>query len=623
MAQRKDYFFRQKVTEQELDQGFDGLENADRQQMLDLGLIGVLQNGVVTEKSGTPDLTVDISGSASVHDKLGQRIAWGAIQNLDVSVDENSVSTTVAGGGNEKIVSVFASFDRVLTDPRIDGNSVTVFFDRAESFAFVVRQGGEGGAPATPPGLDSEFILLADIRRSFGQTQIFNSDITPPGGSYVGITNRREAAFDLSAGALVVLAGTPETSDQAILTELNNHITDVGNAHDASAIQLAVATLWLDGAGIVATDVDEGFEEMVADLADTTGNGGSDKLGSGALTSWLGGRTRALGSIFDQLEAIGIDLGIQVGGDDGCERVGAEAHTAAGDGLLDLAVGSARSQIDILSDGAAAHALNQNVAGDWSFVGNASFANQVNFLGGGFVFSGDDGLTDDTIHLGEGPAASVGYARRFGRVHAAWSHYREDFLGGSVAADFPHWLFGGNTDPTLNDDSTDGAAVFVTPATINNDSEMETKGAHYNISQGIVFEAIIRLDTAITTVVMTCGITSEFGGNPSGGGDGCWVRFDTGEPDSFWTLVGSDGGSLTVDASSTAPIIDTFVRITVNVAQNGAAELFINGVSQATIAAGSVGGSLNMHLHARVETLANATRGGALDKFEIWQQPRR
>jgi hypothetical protein len=201
MSNRKDYFFRQKVSEAELDDGFNDLEVADRQMMIDLGLIGVLQNAVVTEKSGTPDLTVDISGSASIHDKLGQRIGFGPLQNIDVSVDENSNSTEPPPG-NELIVSVFAKFDRVLSDPRIDGNSATVFFERAETFDFVVRQGAATATPpATPSALDVEYILLADIQRTNGQTQVLNANITPPGGTYTAISNRREEAFKLSAAS--------------------------------------------------------------------------------------------------------------------------------------------------------------------------------------------------------------------------------------------------------------------------------------------------------------------------------------------------------------------------------------------------------------------------------------
>jgi len=102
---RFDFYFRQKVSEGELDAAFDEAENALWAVAIDHALTGIAANAVVTEKSGTPNLTVDVSGSALVYDKLGRRIAFGPLQNVDVSVDESAVSTAVGTPGNEKIVS--------------------------------------------------------------------------------------------------------------------------------------------------------------------------------------------------------------------------------------------------------------------------------------------------------------------------------------------------------------------------------------------------------------------------------------------------------------------------------------------------------------------------------------
>jgi hypothetical protein len=269
MADRKDYYFRQKVTEAELDGGFDDLEEADQNILLGLGLIGVTQNAVVTQHAGTPDLTVDVSGSSVVLDKDGQRIAWGPVQTVDVSVDESSVSTAVTTPSNEKIVSVFAKFTRNLSDPRVDGNSLTVYFERAEDFEFIIRQGSESAAPATPTSTDPEYILLADIRRSYGQTQILNTDITPPGGSYTGITNRREDAFVVTVGSTTLRAGTPEEIAQELFTEL----ADSANlAFDGSG------ATWKDASGLAATNVEDAIKEILTDLSGADAASGSYKV---------------------------------------------------------------------------------------------------------------------------------------------------------------------------------------------------------------------------------------------------------------------------------------------------------------------------------------------------------
>src|SRR4051794_10821493 len=146
MANRLDYFFRQRLTEAELDLGFAALEQADHDLAADLGFVGVLANAVVSPHAPVPNLTVDVSGPGSALDQLGQRIFFSSLQNVNVAQDDNAVSTEVSAAGKEKIVSVFVKFDRALSDPRIDGNSLTVFFRRDESFKFSVAQGAEAAA---------------------------------------------------------------------------------------------------------------------------------------------------------------------------------------------------------------------------------------------------------------------------------------------------------------------------------------------------------------------------------------------------------------------------------------------------------------------------------------------
>jgi hypothetical protein len=195
MADRLDYFFRQRVTEAELDLGFELCERAERNLAADLGFVGVVAGAVVSQHAPVPDLTVDVSGPGAVYDQLGERVFFSSLQNVNVAQDDNGVSTAVAAGGNEKIVSVFVKFDRALSDPRVDGNSLTVFFRRDESFKFIVAQGAEAPAgTALPPPLRSDAILLADVVRTFGQTQVLNANIT---------TARRQDAL--------VVAGSPRS----------------------------------------------------------------------------------------------------------------------------------------------------------------------------------------------------------------------------------------------------------------------------------------------------------------------------------------------------------------------------------------------------------------------------
>ena len=112
MGNRRDYFFRQKVLESELDAGFADAEDADRAIMSDQSLIGIFDEGIVSETL-TPGLTVDISGPCLAYDQTGQRIFFSPTQNLNMAVDEFGNPTTVATPGNAKILSIFIEFDRL------------------------------------------------------------------------------------------------------------------------------------------------------------------------------------------------------------------------------------------------------------------------------------------------------------------------------------------------------------------------------------------------------------------------------------------------------------------------------------------------------------------------------
>ncbi len=178
MANRLDYFFKQPVTEAELDLGFKLLEDADRLIVADLGLTGVISGGVATEHSPVADLTVDLTGPFLSHSPQGERVAYVPAQTVDLSIDNLGASTDPPTPTFERIVSLFVKFDRTLSDPRLDGASQTIFFNQAESFKFFVTQGAEAapGTP-TPPPLEADGLLLADVTLTSGQTQILNADL--------------------------------------------------------------------------------------------------------------------------------------------------------------------------------------------------------------------------------------------------------------------------------------------------------------------------------------------------------------------------------------------------------------------------------------------------------------
>lgn len=399
MSSRKDFYFRQRVTEAELDAAFDDLEQADRNLAADLGLAGILSNAVVSPHAPVPDLTVDVTGPAAMLDPAGQRIFFSALQNVDVSQDENAVSTAVTAAGNEKVVSVFARFDRALSDPRIDGNSLTVFFERDESFELVVAQGAEAPAGfALPPPLRANALLLADITRSFGQTQILASSIS---------TARRQDAFVAAGTPRSIRRGQVRDAIADLLGFYNAHVSGVADQHASSGGDYGGGGAWADGTPNPPTTIEAQLDKIISDLG---GSSGALKIGAGATTgtpnslgagsvksqidallglindlsqgpgstsastviyagggNWADGTTNPSTSVEVQLDKIISDLAAT----SGAPKIGAAATSGSPNAL---SAGSVKSQIDALLA-----ALNAHVAGAGahaaSVISNTPFGN--------------------------------------------------------------------------------------------------------------------------------------------------------------------------------------------------------------------------------------------------------
>ncbi len=319
------YYFLQAVQAQEINSSFTGVETAINRLHTDLGMVGVLIGGSVNQYS-TPNLTVDVSAGVVI-DQTGQRIRWSSIENLNCALDEDNVSTAVGSPGNSKYLSIFAKFLRAPSDPRVDGERQTIYFNQGESFELRVAQGAEAVSP-TPPALRSDQILLADILIDFGKTQIFDADID--------MVTRRQWAITASSAALTIARGQIDdafqdvadaiaagTADLADQTTPDDGATLVGADTQTSGLfSVSQGTLkaqilellghtdtvnafansgnWHDGTGITATDVEAAINEVKNDLAsENTGNGGADRVGSATQT--VGSASVAAGSIWDQI----------------------------------------------------------------------------------------------------------------------------------------------------------------------------------------------------------------------------------------------------------------------------------------------------------------------------------
>ena len=96
MADRLDYYFRQKVTEAELDLGFELLEKADHNLAADIGIYGVVSGAIPTQHAPIADLTIDLSAPGRAYDRIGQRVFFGTGQTVNLAVDFTGIPTEVS-----------------------------------------------------------------------------------------------------------------------------------------------------------------------------------------------------------------------------------------------------------------------------------------------------------------------------------------------------------------------------------------------------------------------------------------------------------------------------------------------------------------------------------------------
>ena len=269
---RRNFYYRQLVAEADMDEVFDLAEDADRALMVDQGVIGIL-DGLDISEAGAPDLTVECDAGVA-YDQDGQRMYVPSVQTVNLAVDSDGNSTDVNTPGNIKWLSVFLRFKQDLSNPKTDGNNVTVQYDVDESFEFIVEQSAEDVAPSRP-ALKSDAILLADIQRNEGDTTIENAEIS---------TTRRQWAFNVSAGSYSVKVGQVEEAVQALLTALNSHVTNGSGAHAASAVSNTPA------GNIAATTVQAALNEL-----DT------EKGGLAVVNTWTQAQTFSAGATVDSL----------------------------------------------------------------------------------------------------------------------------------------------------------------------------------------------------------------------------------------------------------------------------------------------------------------------------------
>ncbi|RTL16317.1 MAG: hypothetical protein EKK55_24520 [Rhodocyclaceae bacterium] len=349
----RDWYTGQLVAQEEMDDAFAQLEAADRDVVADGGATGIYSGLGVTEKSGGANLTVDVA-TGTAYGPSGERMRAGSTANVNCAVDKNGVTTTVTVNIEQRILSVIMTPDRTLDDPRTDATNSTVYWIRNEAYRIELIQGAQA-VVATPPAIPAGSILLADITRLFGQTQILNADIN--------LTGRRQDQIAITGSPFGVRRGKVKDAFSDVVGRYNSHVTGGLDQHNASDIVYGGSGFWADGSTTVAAgQLGPAISEIVSDLAsmaasdaggqrvgiDQDDSVGSNVLGAATLKSrlqamrlatalfyagspaWADASVIAAGTIEAAIDAIPTALGGTAGG----QRVGMAAVGNFSNGTL-------------------------------------------------------------------------------------------------------------------------------------------------------------------------------------------------------------------------------------------------------------------------------------------------
>lgn len=271
---RYDWYFRQRVSQGEMDQAFAWAEDADHSLALDNGVVGLVAGGAVTEQTPAPDLTVNVS-ALTAYGKSGERIAVSnPLSVVDLSVDEYGTATAVLTAGQERIISVFTRFHTALEAPAVDGNGLTVYTKQLEDAELFVRMGAAAAiGTATPPAVLGDALLLCDVTRAYGQLTVQTADID--------LTRREDWLREAGTTITTFAHGTA----RAAIADLFEHV----DALEGGGTAFAYTETWFGGAavglGTPPTTYEEAFNAVPHDLK-STGAGGANLIGTFAQAGW-------------------------------------------------------------------------------------------------------------------------------------------------------------------------------------------------------------------------------------------------------------------------------------------------------------------------------------------------
>jgi len=172
------WYYRFLVDTDWLNDFIDDIEDYTKNLVLELSeQTGVVSGLLVSERGAGQNFSVDVS-SGSAYDEYGQRIYNSATTNVPFTTDALGATIQCTGGGNSRVVSVYAYYEVTDSANVVDGNGDTVPTVGTESIRFELRQGtiATTGTQTPASNPNDGGVLLAHVTISTGDTTIATAD---------------------------------------------------------------------------------------------------------------------------------------------------------------------------------------------------------------------------------------------------------------------------------------------------------------------------------------------------------------------------------------------------------------------------------------------------------------
>lgn len=308
---RKNFWYKQLVTEAQLDAAFDDAEDAIDRVVSEWASYGIITGGTATAQL-VPDFTVNIAGPLYGYDPQGKRLHHAAASTiLDCSIDRDAV-VTQPSLGKEKYILALAGFDRTLSDPHLDGHGLTVYWQQSEAVIFEVVQGAEANPGfAVPPAIPSDRLCLAVIllANPAGTTVIQNADIY----TEIGAVKRSDWLYYSASGYVTLQQyGTPHAAVNALFDRFANLAAD--EMTKTTPPDWCSSIAWESGPGTTVDTVIDAMMDSLATVGPVSGISGADRIGTRAWGPFADASTIAAGNLGINLDTLCALIG-SVGGE--------------------------------------------------------------------------------------------------------------------------------------------------------------------------------------------------------------------------------------------------------------------------------------------------------------------